>query len=51
MCLLNKVFYKKILEELSKRDEDLMNLKKTIEEKSIDDKIIAFTMKKKCRIM
>ena len=31
---------KKILEELSKGDEDLMNLKETIEEKSMDDEII-----------
>ena len=31
---------KKVLEELSKGDEDLMNLKETIEEKSMDDEII-----------
>ena len=31
---------KKVLEELSKGDEDLMNLKETIEEKSTDDEII-----------
>ena len=31
---------KKVLEELSKGDEDLMKLKETIEEKSRDDEII-----------
>ena len=32
---------KRVLEELSKGDEDLMNLKETIEEKSMDDEIIS----------